>query len=64
MHPCPERGCSQAMVRADFYDPEGTALLTGGTHDQESGLWWVCLRHSPSGETLVTTETSTSGHER
>ena len=36
--------CDRAMLRASFYDPEGTIALQGGIHDETD--WWVCINPS------------------
>ena len=36
---CPK--CGAAMLRAELYDPEGTAPLYGGIRSEKS--WWVCI---------------------
>lgn len=33
--------CGAAMLRAEMYDPEGTAPLYGGIRQGKS--WWVCI---------------------
>ena len=33
--------CGKAMIRADYYDPDGTIPLFGMTKDKDGHLW-VC----------------------
>lgn len=38
--------CGHAMIRAEFYDPEGTIPLFGGLKEYEDGKlvsWFVCI---------------------
>lgn len=41
--------CGKAMIRADYYEPEGTVLLYGMVED-EKGFMWVCMvcGHDPN----------------